>query len=141
VAASAGMADYIDAQFAHHSGATATAVERGAFVHDLMRAHEVRLLQPLLDYLAARNDVRLLGPRRAEMRAPTVAAETARPGEEVAAALATHGIMAGGGDFYAVRPLQAMGVDPAKGVLRMSFVHYTSHAEVEALIRALDQVL
>ena len=141
VAASAGMADYIDAQFAHHSGATATAVERGAFVHDLMRAHEVRLLQPLLDYLAARNDVRLLGPRRAEMRAPTVAVETARPGEEVAAALAPHGIMAGGGDFYAVRPLQAMGVDPHKGVLRMSFVHYTSHAEVDALIRALDQVL
>ncbi|MDE3029041.1 MAG: aminotransferase class V-fold PLP-dependent enzyme, partial [Paracoccaceae bacterium] len=141
VAASAGMADYIDAQFAHHSGAMATAVERGAFVHDLMRAHEVRLLQPLLDYLAARNDVRLLGPRQAEMRAPTVAVETARPGEEVAAALAPHGIMAGGGDFYAVRPLEAMGVDPVKGVLRMSFVHYTSDAEVEALIRALDQVL
>ncbi len=51
------------------------------------------------------------------------------------------GIMAGGGDFYAVRPLQAMGVDTEKGVLRMSFVHYTSEAEVDALIKALDRVL
>ena len=106
-----------------------------------MRAHEVRLLQPLLDYLGARNDLRLLGPRRAEDRAPTVAVEAARPGEEIAEALAPHGIMAGGGSFYAVRPLRAMRVDPEKGVLRLSFVHYTTKAEVDRLIEALDHVL
>src|SRR6056297_1423228 len=106
-----------------------------------MRRHETALLQPLLDYLAARNDVRLLGPRRAENRAPTVAVELQGAGEDVAEALAPHGIMAGGGDFYAVRPLQAMGVDPAKGVLRMSFVHYTTRQEVDRLIAALDHVL
>jgi selenocysteine lyase/cysteine desulfurase len=110
-------------------------------VHDLMRAHEVKLLQPLLDYLAARNDVRLIGPRDAALRAPTVAVETARPGEAVAEALAPHGIMVGGGNFYAVRPLTAMGVDPEKGVLRMSFVHYTSLGEVDRLIAALDHIL
>ncbi len=49
----------------HRSAAT-----RNAAVHDLMRAHEVRLLQPLLDYLAARNDLRLIGPRSATGRAP-----------------------------------------------------------------------
>jgi len=49
--------------------------------------------------------------------------------------------MAGGGDFYASRPLQAMGVDPQKGVLRLSFVHYTSQSEVDHLLMALDQVL
>jgi selenocysteine lyase/cysteine desulfurase len=49
--------------------------------------------------------------------------------------------MAGGGDFYAVRALQAMGVDAEKGVLRLSFVHYTSKAEVDRLIEALDHVL
>ena len=61
---------------------------------------------------------------------PTVAMRLDRPGEAVAAALAPHGIMAGGGDFYAVRLLQALGVDPAHVVLRLSFVHYTSPAEV-----------
>ena len=141
IAASAGMADYIDTQAAHHGGGALSARAKGVLVHDLMRAHEVRLLQPLLDYLAARNDVRLLGPRHAEDRAPSVALACDRPGEDVARALAPHGIMAGGGDFYAVRPLAAMGVDPGRGVLRMSFVHYTSADEVARLIRALDQVM
>ncbi|MDE3078958.1 MAG: aminotransferase class V-fold PLP-dependent enzyme [Paracoccaceae bacterium] len=141
VAASAGIADYLEALADRHGGAGLSAREKGALAHDLMRGHEVRLLQPLLDYLAARNDVRLLGPRKAEGRAPTVALACDRPGEEIAATLAPHGIMAGGGDFYAVRPLTAMGIDPDHGVLRMSFVHYTSRDEVDRLIRALDEVL
>jgi len=61
--------------------------------------------------------------------------------EDVAAQLAPLGVMAGGGDFYAQRPLGAMGVDLAKGVLRVSFTHYTEKAEVDKLIAALDQVV
>jgi len=49
--------------------------------------------------------------------------------------------MAGGGDFYAVRPLEALNVDPEHGVLRLSFVHYTAPADVDRLLNALDQVL
>ena len=142
VAASAGMADYIDALYVHHHGpAPASPRERNNAVHALMRDHEVTLLQPLLDYLGARNDLRLIGPRRAEGRAPTVAVALDRAAEPVAAALAPHGIMAGGGDFYAVRPLGALGVDLERGVLRLSFVHYTSAAEVQKLIGALERVL
>ncbi|GHE00781.1 NifS [Defluviimonas sp. 20V17] len=141
VAASAGIADYIDGLAAHHGGADAPPRARAVLAHDLMRGHEVALLQPLLDYLAARNDIRLLGPRDAARRAPTVAVACARPAEGVAADLAPHGIMAGGGDFYAVRPLAALGIDPVHGVLRMSFVHYTSTEEVSRLIAALDKVL
>lgn len=141
VAACAGMADYIDMIHARHAPDHAAPTDRARAVHDLFRAHETRLLQPLLDYLAARNDLRLIGSRRAEARAPTVAVVLDRPGGEVAAELAPHGINAGGGDFYAVRALQAMGVDPGHGVLRMSFVHYTTQAEVDRLIRALDHVL
>lgn len=142
VAACAGMADYVDALYTHHFGAAPAApLARNNAVHDLMRGHEIALLQPLLDYLAARNDLRLIGPRQAEGRAPTVAVALDRPAEPVAAALAPLGIMAGGGDFYAVRPLQALGVDRARGVLRLSFVHYTAPAEVTKLIAALDRVL
>ncbi|NVK16788.1 MAG: aminotransferase class V-fold PLP-dependent enzyme [Rhodobacteraceae bacterium] len=140
VAASAGMADYFEALAAHH-GHSGSAAETGAFVHDLMRAHEIKLLQPLLDAVKDRNDVRLLGPSTAENRAPTVALALSRAAEPVAAQLAEHGIMAGGGDFYAVRALEAMGIDPAEGVLRISFTHYTSEAEVAKLIEALDRVL
>ncbi len=134
VAACAGMADYVD-QLASHHGVEAHEV------HDLMRVHEVTLLQPLLDAMANRNGVRLLGPVEAERRAPTVALALDRDAEEVAARLAGHGIMAGGGDFYAVRPLQAMGIDPDRGVLRLSFVHYTTADEVAQAIAALDSVL
>ena len=137
VAASAGMVDYFDALHAHHGGTGAA----GRAVHDLMRAHEERLLQPLLDYLAGRNDLRLIGPTRAAGRASTVAVAHARPGLELATELAGHGIMAGGGHFYAVRALEGLGIDPAHGVLRLSFVHYTSAGEVDRLIAALDRVL
>ena len=142
VAACAGMADYVDALYAHHfPGQAATPLARNNAVHDLMRAHERLLTAPLLDYLAARNDLRLIGPRRAEGRAPTVAVALDRPALPVATALADHGIMAGGGNFYAVRPLAALGVPAAQGVLRLSFVHYTSADEVARLIAALDRVL
>lgn len=141
VAACAGMADYYDLLCDHHGGPAAGATERAAFVNGLFHAHETALLQPLLDAVKDRNAVRLLGPTRAERRAPTVALALNRPALPVAAELARHGIMAGGGDFYAVRALSAQGIDPDQGVLRLSFTHYTSRAEVDRLIEALDQVL
>ena len=141
VAACAGMADYVDALYAHHLKGDAKPAARGKAVHDLMRAHEVSLLQPLLDALSTRNSVRLLGPSTAPNRAPTVAVALNRPAEPVAAQLARHGIMAGGGDFYAGRALKGMGIDPNDGVLRLSFTHYTTKAEVDQLLNALDDVL
>ncbi|MDW3116413.1 MAG: aminotransferase class V-fold PLP-dependent enzyme [Roseovarius pacificus] len=140
VAASAGMADYVDALADRH-GIGGDASERGQGVHDLMRAHEEGLLQPLLDHLKGRNAVRLLGPDVAAQRAPTVAVALNRPAIEAAADLADRGIMAGGGDFYAVRPLKALGIDRNKGVLRLSFVHYTRREEIDKLLTALDDIL
>jgi len=141
IAACAGMVDYIDALHAHHCAPEADAAARNQAVHDLLRAQEVAVVAPLLDYLAARNDVRLIGPRAAGARAPTVAVALDRAAEPVAQALGQHGIACWAGDFYAVRPLQAMGVDLEHGVLRMSLVHYTSADDVAALIAALDRVL
>jgi selenocysteine lyase/cysteine desulfurase len=147
IAASAGMADYFDALHAHHfgtgigTGTPVGAAERGRQVHDLIRAHEIALIQPLLDFLSARNDLRLIGPRAAAKRAPTVAVDLGRAAEPVAAALAQHGINCWAGDFYAVRPLKAMGVDLDKGVLRLSAAHYNTADDVGRLIAALDKVL
>lgn len=141
VAACAGMADYIDALFAHHMGGEAPPAARNAAVHDLMRAQEVAVIQPLLDWLAARNDLRLIGPRDGVRRAPTVAVALDRDAEPVSQALSREGIACWAGDFYAVRPIEAMGIDRAKGVLRMSATHYTSAADVARLIAALERVL
>ena len=140
IAACAGMADYVDALAAQH-GVTGDAAARNRGVHDLMRVQEVAVIQPLLDYLAGRNDVRLLGPRSAAARAPTVAVELNRVAEPVSQELGLNGIACWAGDFYAVRPLAALGIDREKGVLRMSAVHYTTAGEVDQLIAALDRVL
>ena len=145
VAACAGMADYIDALHAHHfGGQNDNAAARGRKVAELQRRHEDKTLAPLLEFLRSRNDVRILGSGQlgAEMgRVPTVAIHAKKPAEILAADLNNHGIMAGGGDFYAVRCIRAMGCDPDEGVVRLSFVHYTSGDEVEQLMKGLDATL
>ena len=147
VAAAAGMADYVDALYEHHAGqagGTAGPAERTRIVTAMQRSHEDRTLAPLLDFLGSRNDARILGSGElggAAGRVPTVALHTARPAAAIAEALAGHGVMAGAGDFYAVRTIGAMGCDAEAGVLRLSFVHYTTDAEVRQLMDGLDACL
>ena len=141
IAASAGMADYFDELYDHHFGDQASPAARGEAVHTLMRDQEKILLQPVLNYLRQKNSARLLGPDQAQNRAPTVAVDLGKPALEVAQKLAGYGIMAGGDNFYAVRALEGMGIDPDQGVLRMSFVHYTDQAEIDKLLNALDDII
>ena len=141
VAACAGMADYVDTVYAHHYKPKASPAVRASHVHDLFRDHEKLLAQPILDYLSAKNSVQLVGPTSAESRAPTVALKLQISGEEAAKKLVPFGVMAGGGDFYAVRPLTAMGISPEHGVLRLSFVHYTEQEDIDRLLNGLDHVL
>ncbi|OUS08198.1 nitrogen fixation protein NifS [Rhodobacterales bacterium 52_120_T64] len=141
IAASAGMVDYIEAIHDHHFDANIPLVQKARATLKLQADHEAELLAPLLEYLRARNDVRLIGTDKVQERVSTVAVGLLRQGEEVALDLAKHGIMAGGGDFYAVRLLKSLGIKPTHGVLRLSFVHYTNAQEVEKLIIALDQTL
>jgi selenocysteine lyase/cysteine desulfurase len=60
---------------------------------------------------------------------------------EMASRLAARGIMCGAGHFYGVRLLEALGVDSARGAVRLSFVHYNSPAEMTQLLEALDAAL
>jgi len=146
IAASAGIADYFDALHAHHfddpKGQGADAAERGRRVHTLMRGQEVTLAAPLLDWLRQRNDLRVLGPTDPAERAPTVALHPKnKPAEEVLKGLTERGIAAGVSNFYAYRLVEALGIDPEPGVLRLSFVHYTAPEDIEKLIAALDASL
>lgn len=142
VAACAGMVDYMDALYAHHVGGEGVpAIKRNDAVHALMRGQEIKCLQPLLEYLGEKNSVRLLGPKLAENRAPTVAMVLQSRGADAAAKLADKGIMCSGGSFYSQRCLSGQGGDVDHGVLRVSFVHYTSRADIDKLITALDEVI
>jgi selenocysteine lyase/cysteine desulfurase len=147
VAAARGIAEYFDALDAHHGagGDPPGRVDpgaRAARVRALLRGAEVPLLTTLLGYLGERGDIRVLGPKVAEQRAATVAfvTESIEP-VEVVRALARRGFMAGNGNFYAVRVLQAMNVSPERGAVRLSMLHYNSSDEVEGVIEALEQIL
>jgi selenocysteine lyase/cysteine desulfurase len=147
VAAARGIAEYFDALDEHHAGADGPAISatpgaRAERVRQLLRGAEVPLLATLLVYLSTRQDIRLLGPAVARERAATVSfvPERIDPGE-VVKSLAARGFMAGHGNFYAVRVLEAMNVDAARGAVRLSLVHYNSPEEVAGVIEALEQVL
>ncbi len=55
--------------------------------------------------------------------------------------LAELNIGVGAGNFNAYRLLQAPGIDTTDSVVRTSFVHYTSPAEIDLLIAALKTLL
>ena len=110
-------------------------------MHDLQRRHEAKLLRPLLKYLQNRDDLRVLGSTSVQGRVPTVAIDLKERGGHVATSLCKDGILVDCGDFYAVRLLEALGVNVKHGVLRLSFVHYTSEQDVEKLISSLDKNL
>jgi selenocysteine lyase/cysteine desulfurase len=142
VAAAAGVIHYFDALYDHHFGDDAAPAERNHRLHKLLREGEQKLVQPLLDWLSKRNDVKLIGPADAAVHAPTIAIlPKNKPANFIARELAEHKIMANSGDFYATRVLDGMNIPLNPGVLRMSFVHYTSENEVAQLIEALDAVL
>jgi len=141
VAAARGIAEYFDELDAHHHR-SADLRGRPRRVREALRAAELPPLTRLLEFLGRRRDIRLLGPARAAERAATVSfvPQSIEP-RRFAERLAQRGYMIGYGNFYAVRLLEAMGVDPARGAARLSFVHYTTAAEVEGLIEALELAL
>ncbi len=144
IAAAQGVSEYFDAVHAHHYGSDSDvdARTRAKNVHDLFRKAERERLEPLLAYLNAQPKVRIIGPTTSENRAPTVSLLVqGLESPSLVRALAERGIMCAHGHFYAARLLEALGVDLRTGVLRLSFVHYTSGEEIEQLIGALEQTL
>lgn len=136
-----GLADYYETVYAHHFDEKADLADQARKVNALFADHEKALTDHLLAWLRERNDVRILGPATTDDRAATIALHTNRPAMEVAEKLEEHKIMAGVSNFYAVRLLEAMKVPTDPGALRLSFVHYTSKAEIDQLINALDDAL
>ncbi len=140
IAAAGGMADYIEVIYNHHFKAEVSLAEKTKVVGQMQREHETELLEPLLEYLGNKKDTKILGSSIAKERLPTVAIDLGKSAEAAAKSLAAHKIMASGGDFYATRLLKALDVKSAHGVLRFSFVHYTSMADIDRLVIALDSI-
>lgn len=141
VAAMAGVTAYLDLLSDHHGNGEASMDERRAGLHDAIRAHEADLLAPLLEVVADRPGVRVLGPTDPTERVPTLSLASRRPSAQLAIELAEAGVMAAHGHFYAWRLVEAVGLEPDDGVLRISLVHYNSAEEVARIVEGLDAAL
>ncbi len=141
IGATAGIADYYDMLHAHHFEESATPVDRMRAVGGLFAEHERGLASPLLEFLAARDGVRVIGALTADpaVRAPTIAFHsTRRSSADVYDALIAAQVSCGHGHFYAHRLVTALGLDPDDGVVRLSMVHYNTAEEVARALTVLD---
>lgn len=151
-----GVMDYFAAIDAHHfSGDTAGSgkpdrirsddasdANKPERIRQLFRERENSLLPPLLDFIHTHPKTRLIGNPQVMNRAPTVAfAVTGQSPAELGRKLGEMNLGVGVGDFYAYRLVKALGIDPKQGLVRVSFVHYTSEEEVDRVVQALDQHL
>ncbi|MCG8459714.1 MAG: aminotransferase class V-fold PLP-dependent enzyme [Holophagales bacterium] len=111
---------------------------------DRIAIHEEGLVEPLLDFLHSRPDVRVLGPGAAdrECRVATVAfVAEGRRSSEIPPRVDDHRVAIRWGHFYAPRAIEALGLAGQDGIVRASMVHYNTAEEVDRLIRALEQAL
>lgn len=146
-AAAGACLDYVEATHRHHGGsADASLRDAVAAVSARWQAQETALLPEVLDLLAGSGKARLLGPAETTMgglhRCPTVAfVPLERSPADVVAGMVERGIMCGFGTFYADRLLEGLDVDPNRGVVRVSWVHYTNAEDIARLVAALGEVL
>tara|TARA_Y100001935_G_C17214844_1_gene462034 strand:- start:506 stop:1051 length:546 start_codon:yes stop_codon:yes gene_type:complete len=145
IASVAGIVDYIEEIDRHHFKdneeiATHLKAER---IGKLQREAESEILLPLLNFLKQKKGVKILGDLdlSIDKKVPTISIDIKGDLDNVVQQLNKKRLMAGSGDFYAVRLLEALGIELPAGVLRLSFVHYTKSTEIDALIEALDQIL
>ena len=129
----AAVPDYLQALAARH----------GAGAFELIASHEQALAGRLLDWLATRHSVRVIGEAQVGAgRLPTVSfvVQGRRP-EEVVQHADRAGVGIRHGHFYAPRLVEALGLERATGVARVSMAHYNTHAEIDRLIDALEPAL
>lgn len=142
IAASCGIIDYFDAVYEHHFDNDSAPAQRNRDLNVLFKSQEKRLLQRLMEFLVTRDDIRIVGPATAENRAPTVSIIPLKQNlKRFYSELTKHQLMLGMGHFYAVRPFMDMGIPTDTGVVRISFVHYTSEDDIDQLIEGLKAVL
>lgn len=106
-----------------------------------IRAYEMELARTLVEELARVPGLSILGdsdPARADERVPTVSfrIEGITP-RAIDDRLSERGIHSRHGHMYAPRLIEAAGIDPATGVVRVSLCHYNTRSEIARLGDAL----
>ena len=112
-----------------------------ASIHEYERG----LIGTVLEGLASLRGLRIYGitdPDRLAERVPTVAFTLAgHHPRAVAEHLATRGISAWDGDYYAYELIRRLGLADQGGMVRIGLVHYNTKAEAERLVDALGELV
>ena len=147
IACAGGVIDYLEQAYAHHLAPGETPAEhlhqRMQSIMDRFHIHECEQANRILTLLADKG-ARIIGLRTAEphKRAATIAFRPKKGScQDVVDKLTARKICTGSGHFYAHRVMQALGIDPEDGVVRLSLVHYNTAADVTRVLEALDGAL
>lgn len=102
----------------------------------LIEEHETGLSARFLSGLP--DGVTLYGIRTPEGRTPTFCFNVeGRTPREVAELLGEQDLYVWDGNYYALEPMRALGIEDSGGAVRAGFLHYTTEDEVDRLLEAL----
>lgn len=111
--------------------------------YEVMEHFERPLTTRLLEYLSQKRGVRVVGkPNASPDRVGTISfVLESVPSSDISKVCTDAGIGLRSGHMYSYRLCEALGIDPAQGVVRASFVHYNTIEEVDRLIEVLERFL
>ncbi|MCI1010081.1 cysteine desulfurase-like protein [Pseudomonas oryzihabitans] len=136
-----GISDYL-LDIADQLGVQGSERERMQAAFDAFEIQEDALAERLLGFLRQRSGVRIIGKTSVQARVPTISfvVEGVRS-DAVVLKVDEQRIGIRFGDFYARRLIEALGLAPQGGVVRVSLAHYNTLEEIDRLIAALDQAI
>lgn len=136
-----GISDYL-LDIGDRLGVQGSERERMQAAFDAFEIQEDVLAERLLGFLRQRPGVRVIGKTSVQARVPTISfvVEGVRS-EAVVLKVDEQRIGIRFGDFYARRLIEALGLAPLGGVVRVSLAHYNTLEEIDRLITALDQAI
>ncbi|MEA1887990.1 MAG: cysteine desulfurase-like protein [Bacteroidota bacterium] len=114
------------------------------YIYSSIAEHEEALSSKVIDYLKARNNIKIIGPEESNssIRVPTISfVQKNRDSREITLKTDEHKVAIRWGHFYAYRLIQDLGLHKQNGVVRISMVHYNSLEEADKLLSALDYAL
>ncbi len=139
-----GIYDYILSIYNYHFGNDELSIlEKIEKVNQLITSHEEEIANPILDYISCRDDLILIGKNKINNkdRAPTIAFYSKKmSSKSLSALLVKNKIATRNDNFYAWRCLNALGLDPNDGVVRLSMTHYNSIEDTKNLLNALKSI-
>jgi cysteine desulfurase family protein (TIGR01976 family) len=139
----AGIADYL-VEAGERCGGVGSRHARMAAAFEAFAAHEDTLSARLLDFLAGKHGVRVLGePKVAQRnRVPTISfVRDGVPSETIVRHTDRAGLGIRFGDFYAAQLIDALGLRALGGVVRVSALHYNTREDIDRLVACLEPIL